>query len=67
MYSFFSVKYSGVTRDGLDWVSSFHRQSLPEHQEKKKLIVTIIYTIFDAFFQKSWGIAQSPVIFWLRH
>jgi hypothetical protein len=47
---------SGVTRDG-------HVRSLGE----KILVITIIYTISDAFFPKSRGTAQPPASFWLRH
>jgi hypothetical protein len=35
------VDISGVTRGGQDLVVPFHQQCLPDHQEKKKLIIAI--------------------------
>ncbi len=67
LWEYISRASSGVTRGWLDRASPFHRQSLSGYREKKKLIITIIYTISDLFFQKSWGTTRLPVIFWLRH
>jgi hypothetical protein len=49
---------SGVTRGGHARAPLGFARSPGE----KNLVITIIYTIFDAFFQKSWGTARAPSV-----
>ncbi len=53
-------KSSGVTRGGLVRAPPGHCQSLPDHQEKKNLVISIIYTISDAFFQDRGALLVHP-------
>jgi hypothetical protein len=53
-------KDSDVTGGGRLQAPNGHRQSLSGHREKKNLVITILYTIFDALFQDHRPLSGHP-------